>query len=158
MVLQGFFNAFIECSPYTFDELVEKDLVNIVSNAPIGSHRVEYMQDDELKYDYDFSNSSEKNMRLDDDDDDVLNEKISAIRNRIKDIRIRQRYAYMEMRALLKQGSPNYKEKFYILRAEIDEGDDMIARYYKLCTDIENGEDGPFQELVRDDGSKLRVY
>lgn len=136
--LQKFAHANSWSAPYTFEELIEKNLINVDSAAnPLFKDSKDYR----LAFDYDFSLGDNEKIVINDRDDAYWNAEMAEARNAIKDARIRQRDTYRKFGQSLFQDDDDDKdddENIQIARAEIEEDDDTITYYYTVCTDLES--------------------
>lgn len=109
---------------YKFEELIKIKpfIVNDLS------------EDLKLKYDYDFIFPENKEIKINERDEE-WNDVMSDAMNRIKNARIKQRDLYLEMKAAEKKKDWRQAK---MLRTEIEEEDDTVDFYMKVCNSYGN--------------------
>lgn len=129
----------VTCSsdPYTFKELIEKNLINSNSGAETSKTLFKDSDDPKLKFDYDFSLADDEKIVIH-ERDAKWNEEMSEARNEIKDARMRQMEAYRKFGAVLFDNEDNKDENVRIAKAKIAEEDEGIGYYFAACADLED--------------------
>lgn len=137
--IQNFANAyeFDEWDPYTFEELVKRNLIDL--NANINEPRVS--EDPKLRYDYDFSRPDDEKIEINDRDEPEWNAEMSETRTAFKQLRLKQREAYRKMKTLESEDKEGHKDEIEKLKTLIAHHDDSIKQCFANIIELL---DGPF--------------
>lgn len=121
--------------PYTFEELVENNLLDVSSNVtvPIVS------DDPKLALDYHFDSSEDENEVFEvNERDEQWNDDMLVAKNRVKELRIKQRERYLLMKELESESDEIWKNKVQNLKELIADDDESVQYWFAIITDLEN--------------------